>query len=901
MVSGTKKLFIAILSVLFMFSLVFCVGSVPVKAETDYTSFKVIGAGIRVDDSKTIRFVTRIEKDVLDKIEGKVEVVTMITPERYLERAKINNEDGFKADANVQMNKVVFSEAKGNLKKVVEKVDETDDGIDNPIEYYHFNGCIYNVQEHNMSYPFAARSYITVDGGDPVAYTPYDVSGEDPVVTASLFEVAEKAIASGEYTGTDITLLEKYTKSYDVHFVSTDYADVTATVKHGYNLKDVAEIQHPCATITGFSGYDGEFITSQPAGDVTVNYSIEHNFADGACKDCGLTTPENFSFENSLSKDWAKVWVGECNLKDVTVNGKEMQKFTVSSKKNGKDHSGEYTRLKLIITESGYDYVYARFYTDTVYNPDTTLSLPRIRYCVAKKPDNATAYLFDENGTSVSFGTTQNLQEWYTLVINISDLTPSDENPVELWWDPDCGTSIGCSVYIADTMLVKRETEIPNNAEKTSFFVPGNATATLKNKLENYVITEYARPEGAASDTNRLCFNYSANASYLNLKLRVTESSIQTDGGLVGLNFVWAKYAPGYPSITAIWRDASGNITSSDSLKVGEWYDVTVNLLGAGGKAGNAFFLYTLTSTAKLTYQIKDAYCLLNYSDVVPTGTTEADVKNTGGGTMSNTVFEGEIVKKYSRTGSSGRLYVVYPENKTTLTMKLYIASSANATETNSGLTVTWNYYAAGTPELPISYVDSQGNFVKKNQLKVGEWYTITVDLTKVDSDASSNKHTMYLSGSDLEVYIKHAYYYCNYSEQPFNITKHNNVYSNLYTENGIRTIRQIVASGVSADTRVIELTFASVPSSLSMEFKFNVSKKDGVDATPSIAFWELISTYYDMQGNPVAAENLVVGTWYKVVVTPTATSTSFYTLGYSGAADIDVVITNITVTFPVA
>jgi len=480
MASGIKKLLIAALSVFFMFSLLICFGVQNVNAEIDYSSFEVTGAQLRVDDTKTIRFVTRIEKDVLDSIEGKVEVVTMITPERYLDRADINNADGFKANASVAMNKVVFSDAKGNLKTNVKSVDETDDSVDNPIDYYYFHGCIFGVQDHNMSYPFAARSYITIDGGEPVAYTPYDVSEADPLVTASLFEVAEKAAASGDYAGDDLTILEGYTKTYDVHFVSTDYADVTATVKHGYNLKDVAEIQHPCATVTAISGYasvDSAFITSAPTGDVTVTYSIEHSFVDGACKDCGLTTPETPSFvgENPYRYNWLLQHENSgATIKEVEVNGKTMQKYVENS-----DATPDNADIKLLIYPSGYknaDYVYAKFYIES-YNVNTTSFRFQNWATVSGVDGSVNGRFYDENGEQIALNSSVQVNKWYTYVIDISTLNDG-ENVLVIQFRPDAGAKVGVGIYIADTYTFKEETPANVTDLNKDGFIVGNPTGT---------------------------------------------------------------------------------------------------------------------------------------------------------------------------------------------------------------------------------------------------------------------------------------------------------------------------------------------------------------------------------------------------------------------------------------
>lgn len=791
MVSGTKKLFIAILSVLFMFSLVFCVGSVPVKAETDYTSFEVIGAGIRVDDSKTIRFVTRIEKDVLDKIEGKVEVVTMITPERYLERAKINNADGFKADANVAMNKVVFSEAKGNLKKVVEKVDETDDDIDNPIEYYHFNGCIYDVQEHNMSYPFAARSYITVDGGDPVAYTPYDVSGEDPVVTASLFEVAEKAIASGVYVDTDLETLQKYNKTYDVHFVSTDYADVTATVKHGYNLKDVAEIQHPCATITGFSGYDGEFITSPPAGDVTVNYSIEHNFADGACKDCGLTTPEDFSFENSLSKDWAKVWAGECNLKDVTVDGKEMQKFSVSSKK-----TGDKTTLKLTLTESGYDYLYARFYVSSALSTETTWTRLRLTIFGETTATNSAikTLWFDSNGNNITPASASEsnpivvLNAWYTVVVDISALDPSSESPLNIMWRPDNGTSIGCSVYIADTMLVKDDSPLPAGATEKTWIRTISGTIT-KNLIEDEVINKFVA-NGSGWDT-RLYFNsVPTTAEYL-----VCNFYIDSFAGGSGTGTSTARFrvtcdnmlnsASGYlESVTTIYYDDNGaqKTTSWNVLDLDTWYTAVVDLTNVQKTDSNQLVLYMNgMGDVNGTVLFGDTYIMGEKPDGAKSITWSGEGSYSS---VTKTFVDGMLVQNYktgtSISADSARLRTTMTHEYTHVKLDIYIYDSVNVTPNvtdGDGNEYSFNRIAftryvpaGGSVTGTTEYKEkSTGEIVADghdySKLKLNTWYTLTIDISAViPAEGSTYALISYPnSGSNyvsVGMYIANTYFY---------------------------------------------------------------------------------------------------------------------------------------------
>ena len=129
-----------------------------------YATFEMLeGAQTRVDDTRAIRFVTKMSAAEYDALaaEGKVEVVTMITPARYLDRVGKNNADDFVKGCDVRKEEIIFSSDYNNLPTA--KADG----------FYYFNACIFGVLDTNITQKFAARSYLLLDG-ELLTHTEYD-------------------------------------------------------------------------------------------------------------------------------------------------------------------------------------------------------------------------------------------------------------------------------------------------------------------------------------------------------------------------------------------------------------------------------------------------------------------------------------------------------------------------------------------------------------------------------------------------------------------------------------------------------------------------------------------------------------------------------------------------------
>ena len=165
-----------------------------VLAGNSYSAVMLDGAGVRTDETKAIRFQTLVPKTQIDALvenDSDVQIVTIITLAEYLDEKGLNDVNGFTADnltANqVEFKKVVFDESFGNLVdngnyKVPTKV--LGEGS-NEVTYYSYNACVYNVKDQNVSRDFSARSYITVDGGEP-EYLDYNAADN----SRSIAEVA---------------------------------------------------------------------------------------------------------------------------------------------------------------------------------------------------------------------------------------------------------------------------------------------------------------------------------------------------------------------------------------------------------------------------------------------------------------------------------------------------------------------------------------------------------------------------------------------------------------------------------------------------------------------------------------------------------------------------------------
>ena len=192
-----------------------------------YASFQMEeGAQTRVDDKKAIRFVTKISQSELDALVANhtVEVVTMITPARYLDRVGLNSSEGFVKDCSVKKEEIVFSQANGNLTANLKG------------GYYYFNACLFGVLDNNITQDFAARSYLLIDG-DLAGYIAYSAEKNN----RSIYEVALNtktgyAVDTDAYKNLDAISSGVYAEEYDITVNGIDGKTLELTATYGQPL-----------------------------------------------------------------------------------------------------------------------------------------------------------------------------------------------------------------------------------------------------------------------------------------------------------------------------------------------------------------------------------------------------------------------------------------------------------------------------------------------------------------------------------------------------------------------------------------------------------------------------------------------------------------------------------------
>ena len=240
MISMVKKKLLVLLAGVLALCIGVCVlTSMPNLAKAEpmdsnpYTIEMVEGVSIRKDDSRAIRFQTKVETaDINALIDAgkKVEVVTLISMKRFVPDLSLFN-DSFNVEG--QSKKIVFSVENGNL------VDNG--GYEVPVKdgYNLYNACIYNVQESNIAKDFIAVSYIKVD--DAVVEGTYTkVIGGD-LWTAAKAHLASKVTwdeTSDEYKNVSALCDAKYAKVATIKGFDNETYELT--VPEGQTVAEAA-------------------------------------------------------------------------------------------------------------------------------------------------------------------------------------------------------------------------------------------------------------------------------------------------------------------------------------------------------------------------------------------------------------------------------------------------------------------------------------------------------------------------------------------------------------------------------------------------------------------------------------------------------------------------------------
>ena len=200
------------------------VGMTTANAQADYDMSMVAGASVRTSGDVAIRFQTKVKTSEINELidaQKDVEVVTLITPTRYLQGNKLN------AEFTGGMKEVVFSVANKNLVDNDGYVVPTKDG------YNLYNACLYKVQEHNIAQDFTAVSYIKVDG-EIVEYT--------ETTSGNVWDAAKDYLAENSDLATTEPETYEYVSDlcaeYEVSVAGFDREEYTFNAKRGTKLAD---------------------------------------------------------------------------------------------------------------------------------------------------------------------------------------------------------------------------------------------------------------------------------------------------------------------------------------------------------------------------------------------------------------------------------------------------------------------------------------------------------------------------------------------------------------------------------------------------------------------------------------------------------------------------------------
>ncbi|MBQ8657660.1 MAG: leucine-rich repeat protein [Clostridia bacterium] len=192
----------------------------------DEATFSMLdGASVRIDDDAidenkaAIRFTTRVKRSEIDNNEN-VQIVTMITPSRYLDATL---QSGFDNDdlTEDKVESIVIDVANKASAAL-----ENDAAYDSS-NYYYYNAAIYNVKEANLSRAFSARSYLTIDG-EVKYYSAFDFGKN----SASVWQVAADEKALLEETADEYANVSALCQTYEIKAGDT----TLLTVKRGERL-----------------------------------------------------------------------------------------------------------------------------------------------------------------------------------------------------------------------------------------------------------------------------------------------------------------------------------------------------------------------------------------------------------------------------------------------------------------------------------------------------------------------------------------------------------------------------------------------------------------------------------------------------------------------------------------
>ena len=269
---STKKIIIAILSVLFAFCMMAGLTANKVSANTDLETVTLKttmdqGAQMRLTNPTGMRFITVVDEEDLTKFNSEnVTVVTMITQKNLLDDANIDVAD-FNKDSAVKMAKVEFN--KYNL----EDAKRAHEGV------IKLTATILEISDSNIAKTYVAKTYIT--NGEKIGY----VGG---ATEASIYNVATKALKdeTAEYDEYELGILAGYTKSCTVTLEGTDQ---TEKVPYGVKISDLVYGMPECYVLA-LKDLDGNPVALDAVvtTDLVMSMSFNHSYKDGKCEHCRI-------------------------------------------------------------------------------------------------------------------------------------------------------------------------------------------------------------------------------------------------------------------------------------------------------------------------------------------------------------------------------------------------------------------------------------------------------------------------------------------------------------------------------------------------------------------------------------------------------------------------------------
>lgn len=874
MTSTIKKYLTIALSVLFALTMFVFAGSMAgdtiAKADTTtYATFTMVnGAQVRTDEQRAIRFTSKIEIGDLDSLTGTVKVVTMITPLRYLKSAQLNSEDGFVKGAEVDMKSVEFSEAKENLRSAT-------DGT-----YYYFNACLYGVQEHNVPYPFAARSYIEQDG-EVLGYTSYSEVNN----ARSIYECA-KGIIDRIEDETELQNISALCKDYTVNVFSDQFADLSViqtvnssngkpvdksiTVKTGSRITDYYADMYvnECITVksivdmaTGTEFSVDTAITSDL--DLKITYDVKHTLTNNVCDKCGFTMVENCVPDGATTANWtaeSQAVVSTMTIADgVTVYNYVMDSTDVPGSAG----------LTLNVNNPKYAYLTFDLYLHS-YKEDGNYNGMTMNYVQAGYNGKGMTFYTKggANDGAIVSGNAIAVGQWYTCILDLSYLGVTAETSKTLLIRPTQGDKSGVGMYLTNGYFVEKETAVDGA------FTWSLGAGTLNTYVyDGKIVERYSTVNSSASINTTV----SADVEYIAMDFNILKDDGgdgKKENGASALRFGMYPWDYNLTYTSLYYEKETGNQISFTNVNnwaimKNVWYTVYIPVNTVSGITSLSIDMDCQSggNSVIVLFDNVRKVCVPNDGVAVNSITSENQAK------VKRTMFNDELVYSWSATNpasqSNTRLYLNGAAGHSFVAFDFYINSLEDASKLIMRTDVNMSY----TPLLNNSIYDASGNKVEVANLQLKTWYTMYVELYEVAANSKDVANVYVASDtSDFDLYIKGAHFIDNEGGIVMGSPEllSNYIYVKPVIIDGeLGYEYSCQNTSVSKWARRLQFKFNEGAESISFDFKFTTVAKD--------CAWSSDATYTDMNGVAVNKGDLVANTWYRVTIPATTAANYVY------------------------